>query len=58
MTKAANLAAEQARIVGGLQLPLTVGDDLALETGLRTLAPTYESLREALAAAVENGAPS
>ncbi|MFE0172173.1 hypothetical protein ACFWZ2_07625 [Streptomyces sp. NPDC059002] len=45
----ATVAAGQSRIVGGLQLPLTTGDDRALEEGLRRLAPTYERLRTALA---------
>ncbi|MET7339260.1 hypothetical protein [Nonomuraea sp. NPDC005650] len=44
----AAVAAEQARIVGGLQGPLVSGDDLALATGLRRLAPTYERLGAAL----------
>lgn len=44
----AAVAAEQARIVGGLQGPLVSGDDMALAAGLRRLAPTYERLRAAL----------
>ncbi|TDC27462.1 hypothetical protein E1265_01755 [Streptomyces sp. 8K308] len=44
----AAVAAEQARIVGGLQGPLVSGDDTALAAGLRRLAPTYERLRAAL----------
>ncbi|MER6950695.1 hypothetical protein ABT294_42425 [Nonomuraea sp. NPDC000554] len=44
----AAVAAEQARIVGGLQGPLVSGDDAALAAGLRRLAPTYERLRAAL----------
>ncbi|MEV4370155.1 hypothetical protein AB0J71_24015 [Nonomuraea sp. NPDC049637] len=47
----AAVAAEQARIVGGLQGPLVAGDDAALAAGLRRLAPTYERLRAALLAA-------
>ncbi|WP_433257504.1 hypothetical protein ACQPYK_20665 [Streptosporangium sp. CA-135522] len=46
----AAVAAEQARIVGGLQAPLVAGDDMALAAGLRRLAPTYERLRTALIA--------
>ncbi|MFI7639759.1 hypothetical protein [Nonomuraea sp. NPDC049400] len=44
----AAVAAEQARIVGGLQGPVVSGDDAALAAGLRRLAPTYERLRSAL----------
>ncbi|SDH17488.1 hypothetical protein SAMN05421505_11265 [Sinosporangium album] len=44
----AAVAAEQARIVGGLQLPLVRGDDAALAAGLRSLAPTYGRLHAAL----------
>lgn len=44
----AAVAAEQARIVGGLQGPVVSGDDPALAAGLRRLAPTYERLRAAL----------
>ncbi|MGV9779054.1 hypothetical protein [Streptosporangium sp. NPDC003464] len=44
----AAVAAEQARIVGGLQGPLVSGDDMALAAGLRRLAPTYERLRAVL----------
>ncbi|MFI6790776.1 hypothetical protein ACIBG4_25950 [Nonomuraea sp. NPDC050383] len=47
---AAAVAAEQARIVGGLQGPLVSGDDTVLAAGLRRLAPTYERLRAALIA--------
>ncbi|MEV3986138.1 hypothetical protein [Nonomuraea sp. NPDC049758] len=46
----AAVAAEQGRIVGGLQAPLVAGDDMALAAGLRRLAPTYERLRTALIA--------
>ncbi|MGP3974208.1 hypothetical protein ACTWQF_09200 [Streptomyces sp. 8N114] len=46
----AAIAAEQARIVGGLQGALVSGDDKALAAGLRRLAPTYERLRAALIA--------
>ncbi|MFI7465046.1 hypothetical protein [Nonomuraea sp. NPDC049646] len=48
----AAIATEQARIVGGLQGPLVSGDDAALASGLRRLAPTYERLRVALTAAM------
>ncbi|GAA1595266.1 hypothetical protein GCM10009678_91630 [Actinomadura kijaniata] len=44
----AAVAAEQARIVGGLQGPLVAGDDVAVAAGLRRLAPTYERLRAVL----------
>ncbi|MFI9846598.1 hypothetical protein ACIHFD_56920 [Nonomuraea sp. NPDC051941] len=47
---AAAVAAEQARIVGGLQGPVVSGDDVALAADLRRLAPTYERLRAALIA--------
>ncbi|MEV0198824.1 hypothetical protein [Nonomuraea sp. NPDC050691] len=46
----AAVAAEQARIVGGLQGPLMSDDDRALAAGLRRLAPTYERLHAALIA--------
>ncbi|MGW7531037.1 hypothetical protein [Amycolatopsis sp. NPDC054798] len=46
----AAVAAEQARIVGGLQAPLVARDDLTLAAGLRRLAPTYERLLTALIA--------
>ncbi|MFI6599093.1 hypothetical protein ACIBHX_22775 [Nonomuraea sp. NPDC050536] len=48
MAEAAGIAAAQARIVGGLQLPAVSGDDKALAAGLYELAPTYERLKEAL----------
>ena len=48
LTGAAGIAAEQSRILGGLQYPLVTGDDKAVAAGLRTLAPTYERLRAAL----------
>ncbi|MER7504238.1 hypothetical protein AB0L05_22585 [Nonomuraea pusilla] len=48
----ASVAAEQARVVGGLQAPLVSGDDRALAAGLRRLAPTYERLRDVLASGV------
>ncbi|SEK69605.1 hypothetical protein SAMN05660976_01018 [Nonomuraea pusilla] len=48
----ASVAAEQARVVGGLQGPLVSGDDPALAAGLRRLAPTYERLRDVLASRV------
>ncbi|SHF93464.1 hypothetical protein [Streptoalloteichus hindustanus] len=52
LTGPAAILTEQARIVGGLQYPLVVGDDQALAAGLRRLAPTYERLREALTVAI------
>ncbi|MFG3439213.1 hypothetical protein ACGF0J_18370 [Nonomuraea sp. NPDC047897] len=48
LSEGAAVAAEQARIVGGLQGPVVTGDDAALAAGLRRLAPTYERLRAAL----------
>ncbi|WP_214325965.1 hypothetical protein [Nonomuraea sediminis] len=48
MEEASDIAATQARIVGGLQLPAVTGDDKALAAGLYELAPTYERLREAI----------
>ncbi|NUT40393.1 MAG: hypothetical protein HOV86_10415 [Thermoactinospora sp.] len=42
----ARVAAEQARLVGALQLPAMRGDDEALVEGLLLLAPTYERLLE------------
>jgi hypothetical protein len=51
LPEAADIAARQARLVGGLQYPAVAGDDPALAEGLRRLAPTYERLRKALTAA-------
>ncbi|MFD9950343.1 hypothetical protein [Nonomuraea sp. NPDC059022] len=48
LREGAAIAAGQARIVGGLQLPIVTGDDTALAAGLRELAPTYERLRAVL----------
>jgi hypothetical protein len=48
LNEAAKIAADQARIVGGLQQPLVAGDDKALVDRLRELAPTYERLRAEL----------
>ncbi|XVQ08161.1 hypothetical protein ACQP1W_37195 [Spirillospora sp. CA-255316] len=55
---AAAVAAGQARILGGLQHPLVIGDDAALEAGLRRLAPTYGHLLEALTAATASATAS
>ncbi|MFI1017396.1 hypothetical protein [Streptomyces sp. NPDC020965] len=52
---AAAVADGQSRLVGSLQLPLVTGDDRTAATVLRRLAPTYERLRSALAAAVGSG---
>ncbi|MFE5091689.1 hypothetical protein ACFRCI_15095 [Streptomyces sp. NPDC056638] len=52
LTDCAAALNQQARILGGLQHPLVTGDDRALETGLRQLAPTYERLRAELSTAV------
>ncbi|WP_246646632.1 hypothetical protein [Nonomuraea ceibae] len=49
LAEGAAVAAEQARLVGALQLPVVTGDDAALAAGLRALAPAYERLRAALA---------
>ncbi|MFD6905770.1 hypothetical protein [Streptomyces sp. NPDC060077] len=48
----ARLLRAQARLLGGLQYPLVTGDDVALVSGLRQLAPTYDQLHEVLAKAV------
>ncbi|MFD0386134.1 hypothetical protein ACFQ2B_38395 [Streptomyces stramineus] len=55
LTDAAAIADHQARTLGSLQLPLATRDDRALAAGLRRLAPLYERLRAALAAAVGDG---
>ncbi|GAA5109245.1 hypothetical protein [Nocardia iowensis] len=49
-TEAAAVAAEQSRMIGGLQYPLVTGDDAALIAGLNRLAPGYDRLRAALEA--------
>ncbi|MCP2257541.1 Butirosin biosynthesis protein H, N-terminal [Streptoalloteichus tenebrarius] len=49
----AGIAAEQARLLGSAQYPLVARDDQALARVLRQLAPTYERLRDALTAAVD-----
>ncbi|WP_378739873.1 hypothetical protein [Nocardia brasiliensis] len=49
-TAAAAIAAEQSRVVGGLQYPLVTGDDAALIAGLNRLSPGYDRLRAALEA--------
>ncbi|XXX81460.1 hypothetical protein WMF30_22135 [Sorangium sp. So ce134] len=46
--EAARIAAEQARLIGSMQYPLTTGDDATAAAALRALAPTYERLRSAL----------
>ncbi|WP_188191612.1 hypothetical protein [Nonomuraea sp. SYSU D8015] len=51
LEEAASVAAGQARVLGSLQLPLTLGDDAAVAAGLRRLAPTYEHLRSLLSKA-------
>lgn len=43
-SKAARIAAAQARLIGSLQHPLVVGDDARAAAALRTLAPTYDEL--------------
>lgn len=47
-TEAADIAAEQSRIIGGLQYPVANKDDAAFATGMRRLAPGYDQLRRAL----------
>ncbi|MFC7327582.1 hypothetical protein [Marinactinospora rubrisoli] len=47
-TRAAGIAAEQARLIGAVQYPLVTGDDRSAAATLRTLAPTYGELRAAL----------
>lgn len=47
-TEAAELAATQARLIGGLQYPLVAGEDCAVAAILRELAPGYDRLRAAL----------
>ncbi|MFB9907659.1 hypothetical protein [Allokutzneria oryzae] len=46
--EAARIADEQARLIGAMQHPLVVGDDVAAAAALRALAPTYDKLRAAL----------
>ncbi|MDA2813516.1 hypothetical protein O4J56_22915 [Nocardiopsis sp. RSe5-2] len=53
----AAVAAEQARLLGAVQYPLSRGDDPGLEAALRRLAPTYPRLRDALAQAL-HGLPA
>ncbi|MFD0470587.1 hypothetical protein ACFQ0B_21505 [Nonomuraea thailandensis] len=48
LAEPAAIAWEQARVLGGLQLPLVTGDDAAVAAGLRRLAPGYGELRSAL----------
>jgi len=46
--KAADIADEQAQLVGALQHPLVTGDRATVARLLRRLAPTYEQLRASL----------
>ena len=46
--KAADIADEQARLVGALQHPLVTDDHPTVTRLLRRLAPTYEQLRVTL----------
>ncbi|WP_283137473.1 hypothetical protein [Rhizohabitans arisaemae] len=48
--RASEIADLQARLVGGLQYPLVVGDDAGAVKLLHRLSPTYEQLQEALTA--------
>ncbi|MFE7133018.1 hypothetical protein ACFVIM_19385 [Streptomyces sp. NPDC057638] len=52
LADAAAVAADQARVLGGLQYPLVTGDDHALASGLLRLAPLYGHLRTELARAL------
>jgi len=47
-TKAAEIAATQARLVGSMQHPMVTGNFLPAAAALRELAPTYDRLRAAL----------
>ncbi|GGA79161.1 hypothetical protein GCM10011491_03010 [Brucella endophytica] len=55
LAEAAQIASEQAHLVGALQYPLTVGQDAEAATILRMLAPSYERLLAALRAANTSG---
>ena len=44
------IAGAQARLAGGLQYRLVTGDDAAIASMMRDLAPTYRQLRDALTA--------
>jgi hypothetical protein len=48
--RASAIAGKQARLVGALQHPLVTGNHAAAAAVLRSLAPTYEELKEALQA--------
>ncbi|WP_431956850.1 hypothetical protein [Nocardia lijiangensis] len=48
--RAARIAIEQSRIVGGLQHPLVIGSNATLAAEIRRLGPGYEELASALAA--------
>lgn len=48
-TEASLIAAEQSKLIGSMQHPLITGNSTAVAAGLRTLSPTYERLRMALA---------
>lgn len=48
--RAAQVAAEQARLIGSMQRPMVAGDLAAVAAALRALAPTYDRLRAALSA--------
>ncbi|MBP6877070.1 MAG: hypothetical protein KBC34_03540 [Phenylobacterium sp.] len=47
-SRAAEITVRQARLIGGLQHPLVIGDDAQAAAGLRALAPTYDDLLAAL----------
>lgn len=47
-TSAAEIAGEQARLIGSLQFPLVAGNDAAAARALRALAPTYGRLLKSL----------
>lgn len=45
---AAQIAGKQARLIGAMQYPLVVGNDVVAAAALRDLAPTYDMLRTSL----------
>jgi hypothetical protein len=54
LEEAASIVLGQARIVGALQYPFAVGDNVQAGKLLRALVPTYETLRLALGKASEH----
>lgn len=47
-TRAAAILDRQARLIGSLQYPLVIGEDIRAAALLRNLAPTYDELLDAL----------